>query len=989
MHRVTSTNIIGRIIVDTAAAVGLRRVLIGGCRPRDLRGIDVVVDQAVSRAANGSGQTLTSGYRGAVHVPANLPMWWQAAELIGRRAECSALDQLIGSVRSGESRALVVHGEPGIGKTALLEYVAVRALGFRVLRGAGVESEMELPFAGLHQLCLPLLDRIERLPGPQSDALRTAFGVSTGPMPDRFLVGLAVLGLLSEAAEGRPLICLVDDYQWLDRTSAQVLAFVARRLGAESVGLILAGRVLDSDVSGLPELVVSGLRPADAGTLLDTVLSGPVDERVRDQIIVETQGNPLALLELPRGRTAVDVAGGFGLPGVIPLSGSIESEFSRRADALPAPARQLLLIAASDPSGDIALVWRAAAELGIGADAATSAEETGLVTLGSRVRFRHPLARSATYRSASAAERRQAHRALAEATDSQLDPDRQAWHRAQATSGPDDQVAAALEHSATRAKTRGGLAAAAAFLLRAAALTLDPAQRAARALAAAETHIQAGALDPVPDLLAMAETGPLNDFQLAQADLIRARLAFVTSRGSDGPSLLLKAARRFKPVDTSLSRATYLEALAAGTFVGRLSGPTPGLADIARAAGEAPPPAEVRAPDLLLDGTVAAFKHGYAAGLPLLRTALNEYGTAMSPEQELRWLWFASTTAIRTWDDERWDTLSTRYIALARELGSLSELPLALDVHALLLLFSGKLSEAARLTSEAQMIGEATGTALAPYGAMGVAAFRGDAAVGADSHGRTPLDVARRGEGAATTFAEWSNALLHNGLGRYSDALSSALRATRYDAGPAAMLWPYVELIEAAARTGDTAVATAACRRLAATTGASGTDWALGLEFRSKALLSDGDEAEGLYRESIARLGRIRMRAELARSHLLYGEWLRRKRRQSQACDQLRTAHSMLEAIGMTGFAERAGRELRAAGGVVRTRPDAGQHDELTPQEAEIARMAAAGLSNPEIARRLFISAYTVQYHLRKVFAKLDVTSRGQLAQVLPATSGA
>ncbi|HJP78981.1 MAG TPA: AAA family ATPase [Pseudonocardiaceae bacterium] len=912
-------------------------------------------------------------------VPANLPSWRQAAELIGRRAECSALDQLIGSIRSGESRALVVHGEPGVGKTALLEYVAVQARGFQVLRGGGVESEMELPFAGLHQLCRPLLDRLERLPGARSDALRTAFGVSAGPTPDRFLVGLAVLDLLSEAAEDRPLICLVDDYQWLDRTSAQVLAFLVRRLGTESLGLILAGRVVDSDLVGLPELVVEGLRPADAGTLLDTVLNGPVDERVRDQIIAETQGNPLALLELPGGRTAVDVAGGFGLPGEGPLPGNIEDEFSRRAAALPQPARQLLLIAASDPSGDVELVRRAAAALGIKPEAATLAVRTGLLTLGSRAVFRHPLARSAVYRSASAAQRRQAHRALAEATDAQLDPDRQAWHRAEAATGPDDQVAAALEHSAARAKARGGLAAAAAFLLRAATLTLDPAHRAARALAAAETHLQAGALDPVPGLLAMAETGPLDNRQLARADLIRARLAFVTSRGSDGPRLLLKAARRFTSVDTCLSRATYLEALAAGTFVGRFADSTLGLPEIARAAGQAPPPAEVRAPDLLLDGTVAAFNHGYAAGLPLLRTALNEYGTAMSPEQELRWLWFASTTAIRTWDDERWDALSTRYVELARELGSLSELPLALDVRALLLLFFGELSEAARLSGEARVIGEATGTALAPYGAMGVAAFRGDVAAGTELHGTTLLEVTRRGEGAATTFAEWSNALLHNGLGRYDDALASALRATGYDAGPAAMLWPYVELIEAAARTGETAVATAAYRRFAATTSASGTDWALGLEFRSKALLSDGAEAEGLYRESIAHLGRSRMRAELARSHLLYGEWLRRERRQRQACDQLRTAYSMLEAIGMSGFAERARRELRAAGGVVRARPEARKDDKLTPQEAEIARLAAAGLSNREIARQLFISAYTVQHHLRKVFAKLDVTSRSQL----------
>jgi DNA-binding CsgD family transcriptional regulator len=882
----------------------------------------------------------------------------------------------------------VITGEPGVGKTALLDYVATQALGTRVLRGGGVESEMELPLAGLHQLCLPLIDGIDRLPGPQSDALRTAFGISAGQAPDRFLVGLAVLGLFSEAAERQPLMCLVDDYQWLDRTSAQVLAFVARRLDAESVGLIVASRVVGSELNGLPEMVVGGLRPADAGVLLDTVLSGPVDGQVRDQIIAETSGNPLALLELPKGLTPAELAGGFGLPGAAPLSGSIEGEFSRRVDVLPEPARQLLLIAASDPSGDTALVWRAAASLGIEADAASPAVETGLVTLGSRVRFRHPLARSAVYRSASAEGRRLAHRALAEATDPQLDPDRQAWHRAQATSGPDDHVADALEQSANRAKARGGLAAAAAFLLRAALLTLDPAHRADRALAAAETHIQAGVLDGVSDLLSMAEAGPLNDFQRAQADLIRARLAFVTSRGSDGPSLLLKAARRLKPIDAELSRATYLEALAAGTFVGRFNRRTLGLPEIARAAGEAPPPAEPRAPDLLLAGTVAAFDRGYAAGLPLLRTALFEYGKAMSPEQELRWLWFASTTAIRAWDDERWDALSSRHIVLARELGSLSELPLALDVRALILLFFGELSEAARLSGEAQVIEEATGTALAPYGAMGVAAFRGDEFVAADLYSKTLLDATHRGEGAAATFAEWSNALLNNGLGRYTDALSSAQRATSYDAGPVAMLWSCVELIEAAARLDEPAIATDAYRRFADTTSASGTDWALGLQFRSKALLSDGDEADSLYRESIACLGRTRMRAELARSHLLYGEWLRRDRRTNQAAEQLRTAHTMLETLGMVGFAERARRELRAAGGLVRKRASAIRHGELTPQEAEIARMAAEGLSNPEIARRLFISAHTVQYHLRKVFAKLGVNSRSQLDQALPQTSG-
>jgi DNA-binding CsgD family transcriptional regulator len=935
---------------------------------------------------------LTSGYPDAVHVLEDLPRWSRAAELIGRRAECTMLDQLIGAVRSGESRALVVHGEPGMGKTALLDYVAMQALGCRVARSSGVQSEMELPFAGLHQLCAPLLDRLDHLPEPQRAALRTAFGISAGPTPNRFQVGLAVLSLLSEAAEDRPLICVVDDHQWLDTASAQALAFAARRLGTESVGLVVATRVVSTDLSGLAKLPVRGLPVADAEALLDTVLHGPVDSRIRHQIIAEAHGNPLALLELPRGLTPTELAGGFGLPGATPLSGSTEERFAHRADTLPDPTRRLLLIAAGDPSGDPALVWRAAAWLGIEANALNPAVEQGLVEVSTRIRFRHPLARSAVYRSASPQARQQAHRALAEATDPELDPDRRAWHRAQAVPGPDEDVAVELERSATRARTRGGFAAAAAFLLRAATLTLAPARRGARALAAAEIHVQAGALAPVLDLLSMAEAGPLNDFQHAQADLIRAQLGFVSNRGSDGPLLLLKAASRLASIDIELSRATYLDAVAAATYLdagparsaGPRARPAEHLQAIARAAEAAPPAVEVRAPDLLLEGTVAAFKEGYAAGLPMLRKGLVEYGAGMSPERELRWLWFASTTAMRIWDEESWDGLSARHIQLARDQGSLSELPRALDLRALLCLFSGDLTEAARLTGEAQAIEEATGTALAPYGALAVAAFRGDETLGTDQDGRTALDVTGRREGTVTSAAEWARAVLHNGLGRYGDALSAAERAVRFDAGPVALLWVYAELIEAAVRSGEAATAASAYSRLADATSASGSDWALGLRCRSKALLSEGDETEELYRESIARLGRTRLRVDLARAHLLYGEWLRRERRHNEAREPLRTAYAMLETMGVAAFAERASRELRAAGGGVRRRVNASRHDELTAQEGHIARMARDGLSNPEIAARLFISAHTVQYHLRKVFIKLGVTSRSQLETALP-----
>jgi hypothetical protein len=524
------------------------------------------------------------------HRAGDLLVACPAAELTGRDAERRVLDRLVEAVRAGESRALVVHGEPGVGKTALLEYLGGSAPGCRIERAAGVQSEMELVFAGLHQLCAPMLDRLEAVPVPQREALRTAFGMSAGPAADRFLVGLAVLSLMSAVAERQPLICLVDDGQWLDHASRTVLAFVARRLGAESVGLVLTTRVAGGDLTGLPELAVGGLGEADARTLLEAALPGPIDARVRDQIVAETRGNPLALLELPRGLTAAELAGGFGLPAVVPLAGRIEASFGRRVGALPHQTRRLLLLAAADPSGDPALVWRAATRLEVGAETAALTAAAGLAEFGTRVRFRHPLARSAAYRFGSAQERQEAHGALAEATDPQLDPDRRAWHRAQAAPGPDEEIAAELERSADRAQARGGLAAAAAFLKRAATLTLDPSRRARRALAAAQAQVQAGAYGPARDLLAMAGAGPLTSSQQATVELVRGQLAFLTSRGSDAPSLLLKAARSLEPIDAGLSRATYLNALSAGMFAGRLASPGSGVVEIARATAAAPPP---------------------------------------------------------------------------------------------------------------------------------------------------------------------------------------------------------------------------------------------------------------------------------------------------------------------------------------------------------------------------------------------------------------
>ncbi|WP_345611299.1 helix-turn-helix transcriptional regulator [Pseudonocardia adelaidensis] len=923
-----------------------------------------------------------------MRVPEGVPVWRPAAGLTGRRTECGVLDRLVEAVRHpGESRALVVHGDAGVGKTALLEYLAGHAPGCRLARAAGVQSEMELAFAGLHQLCAPMLDRLDSLPVPQRDALRTAFGMLVGPAPDPFVIGLAVLGLLSHVAEERPLLCLVDDAQWLDHASAQVLTFVARRLGAESVGLVFGARAPSGNLAGLPEMAVRGLPEADARVLLDSVLTGPIDLRVRDQIVVETRGNPLALLEIPRGLTVAELAGGFGLPGALPLAGSIEESFRRRIDPLHHESRQLLLVAA-DPTGDPALLCRAGGLLGIGADATAAAADAGLAEFGIRVRFRHPLARSAVYRSAPTRNRQQAHQALADVTDQRLDPDRRAWHRAQAAPGPDDEVAAELERSAGRARARGGPAAAAAFLKQAATLTFDPEQRAGRALSAAQATIQAGLFDVAHELLDMAESGPLSDLQQATVDVTRAQLAFNTSRGGDAPALLVNAARRLEPIDADLSRATYLDAVSAAIFAAGLAGPGGDVVEVARAAASAPPPRHApRGADLLLDGTAAGLRAGYAAGVPVLRRGLAAFGADMSADEELRWMWLACITALRLWDDDRWEQLSARYLQLARTTGALSELPLALTARAHIVLFTGDLSAAESLTDELQVVVEATGSGLAPYGEIFLAALRGDGRRAHTLIDATLADVTLRGEGVGITLAESANALLGNGLGHYDEAVAAGQRATAHDEDPASHCWALVELVEAAARSGMTETAAGAYRRLTELTGASGTEWALGAEARSHALLREGDEAERLYREALARFSKTRLRVDLARAHLLYGEWLRRERRRGDAREQLRTAYDMLESMGVAGFAERARHELRAIGGTARRRGSAVRHEELTAQETQIARLARDGLSNPEIGARLFISAHTVQYHLRKVFPKLGITSRSQLDRVLPAST--
>ncbi len=921
---------------------------------------------------------------GTVPVPAGFPIRGRTAQPMGRSAECAALDRLLEAVRAGESRALVVHGEAGVGKTALLEYLARQASGCWVERAVGVEAEMELAFAGLHQLCVPMLDRLGRLPAPQRDALRTAFGMSSGPAPDRFLAALAVLGLLSEVAGERPLICLVDDEQWLDHASAQALGFVARRLGAESIGLVFGARIPTHNLAGLPELEVGGLRRSDARSLLDLALAGPIDARVRDQIVAETQGNPLALLELPRGLTPAELAGGFGLPGAAPLPERIEESFRRQLDALPAETGRLLLLAAAEPYGDLSLIWRAAERLGIPIQAAAPAIQADLVKFGTLVRFRHPLTRSAAYRAASVSDRQAVHRALAEATDAGAEPERRAWHRAQAAAGPDEEVAAELERSAGRAHARGGLAAAAAFLERSVLLTVDPARRADRTLAAAQANLQAGAFGTALELVAAAEAGPLDELQSARVDLLRGEIMFASGLGSDAPPLLLKAAKRLESLDPGLARETYLGAWGAALFAGRLAG-AGDLLEVSRAARALPPLAHPRrGVGLLLDGFALLTTDGPAAAAPVLRQAASTFASSDPLMAEgLRWGWIAYGAASTMWDEDGWRAILLRQVELARRVGALEHLPILLGALAMAAVWRGDLAGAGSLIVEADAAAEATGSRIAPFAAMLLASVRGNQNEAAPLIEGTITVAPARGQGAAATYAYWVAAILRNGLGHYEEALAAARQASE-DRHLYVSAWVLPELIEAAARSGNTHMAGDALDQLAETTRAGGTDCGLGIQARSRALLSDGEAADGLYREAIDRLGRTQFRLELARAHLLYGEWLRRRSQRADAREQIRTAHDMLEAMGAAGFAERARRELRAAGQTARKRATTTGGTELTAQEAQIARLARDGLSNPEIASRLFISARTVQYHLGKVFVKLGITSRSHLSHALP-----
>jgi DNA-binding CsgD family transcriptional regulator len=901
-----------------------------------------------------------------------------APVLRGRRPERDRLDQALRHVRGGESIVLVLRGEAGAGKSTLLDYIESQAVHCRLARITGVESELELPFAALHQLCAPMLASAGALPTPQQHALEVTFGHAAGSAPDKLVLGLAVLSLLAEAAAEQPLICLIDDAQWLDAASRQVLGFVARRLLGESVLLVFALREPNPDtlLAGLPALAVDGLDDADARALLTATTPGRLDAQVLDRIVAETRGNPLALLELSRSGRA-ELLGGFALPAV--GAGALQDRYERRIRALPEPTRRLLVLAAADPTGDAALLWRAARGLGLGPQSAAPAEQAQLVEIGRSVRFRHPLVRSAAYAAGDAEERRAVHRALADALDAGSERHRRVWHLAAAATGADDRLAAELADVAQDAQSRGGVAAAAALLRRSAELTADPGLRFERTLSAAQATLDAGDFESVLGLLARAEAVSAGDLQGARIDVIRGLTDRAARSGREAPAALLRAARRLEPLDIRLARHTFLDAWGAALVAGPLAYPDSDLAAVSAAARRAPPaPGTASAADHLLDGLAALITDGTVAAHPMLREAVTEFLDNAVPTA----LWLhcgvlVANAALSLWDYDRWEAANARHAELARAGGALAPLAGALNVRRVIALWRGDVEQARELGMEESTVKEVTGTRRVSYGDLFLLAYQGHATEALPLLAEAAEEATARGEGLGLYFTDRAAALLHLGLGHYAEAAAAAERAASGDLGPfTAQALP--DLIEAAVRGGATAIAETALVRLGAYTAGSDLAWGTGLQARSRALLSDGDEADRSYAEAVDHLGRTRLTFELARTRLVYGEWLRRERRRSDARRQLKQAFEAFVAMGADGFAERARHELLATGEKVRKRT-ADTIDELTPQEDHIARLATDGRTNAEIGAELYLSARTVEWHLRKVFGKLGISSRKEL----------
>jgi DNA-binding CsgD family transcriptional regulator len=903
---------------------------------------------------------------------------------LGRARERERLDAMLAQARDGRSAVVVIRGEAGIGKTALLRYAARQASGLRTTEVEGIQAEMELPFAGIHRLCSPMLGGVEALAEPQQHAIRVALGISSGDSPDRFLIAVAVLNLLSASAEERPLLCLVDDAQWLDAASVETLGFVARRLAAEPIAMIfvlrepIATRALD----GLPQLWLGGLDEPDARALLSRAVAGRLDDRVRDRIIAETAGNPLALMELSESMSPSERAGGYAAPATSDVPGRLEARYLRRIGELPERTQRLMLLAAAEPLGDAMLLWRAAERLCTDPGALTPASEAGLLEIDDRVRFHHPLVRSAVYGAAPPEELRRVHDALAEVSDPELAADRRAWHRALAAAEPDEAVAADLERSAGRAERRGGLAAAAAFLGRATALTPDPALQAERALAAAAVSLQAGEFDAAQRLLAVAESGPLDDFGRARAALLRGHAALASRYGNEAAPLLLEAAKQLELFDLRLARRAYLTAWHAAAAANYLGGKSV-LLEVSRAICALPAlPPDPDPLDLVIEGLAVLVTDGHAGAMPILRRAAKE-ALRLPVEDVVRWGAHVGGVGLAMWADDS-VAVFERQARVVREAGALGELPIHLQALALDRSWRGDLAGARRLVAEAESITTSTGNQIPPFALLRILSLQGREAEASPLIEAVIQEGTTQGQGNAVITAFWAAAVLYNGLGRYEDAAAASREVVTKGIYPVLTMWALCELVEASVRLGDTEVASDALGELVATTQPAGSGFARGIEARCRALLADGGDAEASYHEAIEQLDRAGIRTELARAHLVFGEWLRHQGRLGEARERLRAAEKMFAEIGMAGFAERAQGELAAAGAKLRKRP-VEVHEDLTPQEEQIARLARDGLTNAQIGAQLFLSSRTIEWHLHKVFGKLGIDSRTGLSAALPA----
>ena len=920
---------------------------------------------------------------GSKLVPAWAEEGREISALLGRGVETSALEGVLAAVRDGLSGVLVLRGEAGVGKTSLLDWAARQADEMQVARVAGAEAEMDMGFAGLHQLLIPFLSGFEGLPSPQRQALGSAFGMVDGPPPDRFLVGMAALTVLTDAAAARPVLCLIDDAQWLNQVSIEVLGFVARRLYADRVGMVFAAREGEGRavvLAGLPELTVGGLGEEAAQELLATSATAQVDRQVSGRIVADTAGNPLALVELAAELTAAELSGAEPLDWPLRFEGRLDELYRSRVRALPGGTQTLLLLAAADPTGEPALIWNAARNLRIDPETGQAAGVERLVSWEPRVRFRHPLIRSAVYYAAPAAARRGAHQALAEVTDPEVDPDRRAWHLAEAAAGPDERVAAELERSADRARGRGGWGSGAAFLERAAALTPDEGHQARRMLAAAENRLAAGEAPAARALLSLAAPRLADAPARARARRLEGQSLYAAGQMPEATSVLLDAARMFQPSETRLARDTLLDAFVAAQFSGGAW-----MAEFLGAVRSAPKVADSRATlaDLLLDGFAAVGERRYADGAALLRQAIVPLAAGRPiPDDALPQLMAVGQAAGLLYDDSARYQMEERWVAELRGRGAIAALLTAIGIQLSVQVQEGRFADAEATLAEGRALSEATGyrAILGAYTwqELWALARQGREADTRQLAARMLREYAGPGKRYEVLRVHGALATLELGLGDYAAAVHHALEALPREniLGFAA----FADVVEAGTRCGERDTAASALEAFTPWALASGTDLALGLLARSRALLADDDQAEADYRLALDHLQRCRLVPELARAHQVYGEWLRRQRRRRDARDQLRRAFEMFDGMSMTAFAGRARAELRATGERARPR-SLGTPEVLTAQEAQIARLAAERLSNREIAGQLFISARTVEYHLHKVFRKLGVTSRAQLAR--------